>query len=125
MAEELLTNSDNGDGEFTGKDPITGRFVKGNTLQGSREGIRNFNTIYREALMKVATEAGTSLDDVESDLVKVAIDQAKKGDYRFYQDLMDRLNGKPVTRSENLNITKDLDKLPSEDKERLKGLLNE
>ncbi len=113
------------DGDFTGKDPVTGQFVAGNTLAGDRTGVRNFATIYRAALTKAAEEAGTSLEEVEEDLVKVAIDQAKKGDYRFYQDLMDRLNGKPVTRSENLNITKDLDKLPPEDKKRLKGLLND
>lgn len=112
------------DGSLSGKDPETGQFVAGNTLSpGRKEGSRNFATIYRAALQKVAEANDQTLDDVEDDLVKVAIDRARKGDFKFYQDLMDRLNGKAVVRTENMNLNADAHKLQQEEKDRLNDLL--
>lgn len=106
-----------------GKDE-KGRFVPGHSLaKGRPEGSRNFATIYRAALKKIAEANGKSLDEIEDDLVKVAINRAKDGDFRFYQDLMDRLNGKPVVRTENKNVNADLHKLQDEEKERLDNLI--
>jgi hypothetical protein len=126
MSEEPKTLQHEADGSLTGKDKTTGRFVAGNTLgKGRVEGSRNFATIYKEALTKIATTKGVSLDEIENELVEKAIERAKEGDYRYYQDIMDRLNGKPVQRNENLNANISLDKLPDEEREILKGLLNE
>lgn len=120
MSEELST-TDNG--TLMERDEA-GRFIEGHSIaKGRPPGSRNFATIYKAALMKVAEANDQSLEDVEDDLVKVAIDRAKKGDFKFYQDLMDRLNGKAVVRTENKNLNADIHKLQDEEKERLDDLI--
>lgn len=105
-------------------DPITGKFVTGNPGGGRPKGSKSFETIYRDALRVIADTNGTDLDTVERELVETAIKKAKEGDYRFYQDIMDRLNGKPVQRSENVNANVDVNKLEQAEKDKLKELLH-
>lgn len=121
MSEEKSTVDKTENGVLTDRDN-TGRFVQGNPGGGRPVGSRNFATIYREALSKVAQANDMSLDDVEDDLVKVAIDRARKGDFKFYQDIMDRLNGKPVQRNENLNVNAEA-KLSKEEQQKLDDLI--
>jgi hypothetical protein len=73
----------------------------------------------------LADKNATTPDVLEAEMIANAAILARKGDYRFYKDIMDRRHGMAVSRSENLNINKDMDKLPEEDKERLSKLLNE
>lgn len=122
MDKSTVDNSKNGD--LMGRDSA-GRFVEGHSLATGRpQGCRNFATIYRAALQKVAEANDQSLDDVEDDLVRVAIDRARKGDFKFYQDLMDRLNGKAVVRTENKNLNADVHKLQDDEKKRLDDLIS-
>lgn len=68
--------------------------------KGHPKGQRNFATIYKEAITQLAKKKGVSVDSLEEMILQVGIAKAMGGDYRFYQDLQDRLNGKPVQRNE-------------------------
>lgn len=63
---------------------------------GRPKGSRDFKTIYREALIKLAQTEKLDPDSLEVDIVKNALNKAKGGDIRFYQDTMDRIHGKAV-----------------------------
>jgi hypothetical protein len=63
---------------------------------GRPKGQRNYATIYREALMKIAELNKITPEDLEDDIIKMAISKARKGDPIFYKDVMDRIHGKPV-----------------------------
>ena len=90
---------------------------------GRPKGQKNYATLYREGLLKLAQAEGSTADDIEQEMLANAVKLAKKGDYRFYKDLMDRKYGQAVARSENLNATTNLDKIPEEEKKRLDGLI--
>lgn len=68
--------------------------------KGRPKGQRDYKTIYREALLKIANHKGMTEEELENEILKSGILKAKKGNYNFYRDLMDRLHGKPV---ENIN----------------------
>lgn len=68
--------------------------------KGHPKGQRNFATIYREALKQLAKEKKTTPEKLEDLILKVGIAKAIGGDYRFWQDINDRLNGKPVQKNE-------------------------
>jgi hypothetical protein len=63
-------------------------------------GQRNYATIYREALIKLASKNGMEPDDLETELLEKAILSARKGDHRFYKDLIDRLYGTAVNKTD-------------------------
>jgi hypothetical protein len=63
--------------------------------KGYPKGQRNYATIYREALMKIAASQNMSFEEMENILVQSGLSKAIKGDYKFYQDVMDRVHGKP------------------------------
>lgn len=63
-------------------------------------GQRNYATIYREALMKLATLNGKTMEELENELVASGFVQAKK-DFRFYKDIQDRLHGTATIKSES------------------------
>ena len=90
-------------GENSGKDPKTGRFVEGNTYgQGRPVGVKNFSTLFKEAVKKIAEANGIPDDTIEVDLVRKAIKEAKAGNFKFYEDTMNRLYGKAP---QSLDIT--------------------
>jgi len=60
---------------------------------GHPKGQRNYATIYREALIKLAELNETTPDSLENEILSKGITLARKGDYRFYKDLLDRLHG--------------------------------
>lgn len=63
-------------------------------------GQKNYATLYREALIKLAELNDTTPDDLELSILRKGIMNARSGDYRFYKDLLDRLHGTPVNRNE-------------------------
>lgn len=63
-------------------------------------GQRNYATIYREALIKLADMNGMQPDQMETDILLKGLASARKGDYRFWKDLMDRLHGQPIKKTE-------------------------
>ena len=76
-----------------------GTFKKGDdprrNLEGRPAGVKNFKTIFEEAVKKIAAEKEIDPDSVEVDLVIKAISGARGGDYRYYKDIFDRIYGMP------------------------------
>ena len=66
---------------------------KSGNPEGKKKGTRNFETIYREALKKIADLNELTPEELEDDIVAKAVTAARKGDYRFYKDTLDRLHG--------------------------------
>lgn len=94
MNEESADN-----GGITGKDPKTGQFLPGNKLgQGRGEGTRNFATLYKDALLKLAKLNNTTPEALEDEMIANAVGLARKGDFAFYRDILDRLHGKATQR---------------------------
>lgn len=60
---------------------------------GRPPGQKNYATLYREALIKLAEVNNTTPDDLELSILRKGIMNARSGDYRFYKDLLDRLHG--------------------------------
>lgn len=81
-----------------------GQFKSGDAWTGNKlgrpKGQRNFSTIFREGLIKLAEKNGTEPDALEEEILQMAIAKARKGDYAFYRDLQDRLHGRPTQRQE-------------------------
>lgn len=109
--------------EATGKP-----FVKGDpriNKKGRPKGVRNFTTVYQEALKKIAESSGIEEAQVEYDLVIKAIAEAKKGKYQYHKDIFDRVYG---SATQSLDLTTKGDKiggLTPEEQEKLDKLLNE
>lgn len=87
---------------------------------GRPKGQRNYATIYREALIKLAEINGKEADELENEMVQKAIAAARKGDYRFYKDLLDRLYGSATqkvdhtTKGEQINDLSQVEKIAQE-----------
>lgn len=62
---------------------------------GRKKGQKNYRTLYREALIKIATAKNMTQDELEVILHESGLLRALKGNYPFYRDVMDRLHGKP------------------------------
>lgn len=80
-------------------------FKKGESgnLNGRPKGQRNFANIYRDALINLAKKNNLEPDELETELLEKAIFSARKGDHRFYKDLMDRLHGQ-ATQNSDVNV---------------------
>lgn len=83
--------------EITAK-PRGKPFKKGKTgnENGRPLGQRNYATIYREALIKLGQQNNKKPEELELDLVQSGFVNARKGDYRFYKDVLDRVHGTAV-----------------------------
>lgn len=60
---------------------------------GRPKGQRNYATIYREALIKLAEMNGMEPEQMETDILLKGLASARKGDYRFWKDVHDRIHG--------------------------------
>ena len=78
---------------------------------GRPEGQRNYATIYKEALQILADQNATTPEKLEAEMTANAAVLARKGDYRFYKDIMDRLHG---TATSKLDVTTGGDKITQE-----------
>lgn len=67
---------------------------------GRPKGQRNYATLYREALIKIAKANNQTEDEIETLMLTKAIQSASKGDYKFYKDILDRLYGTPTNKTE-------------------------
>lgn len=63
-------------------------------------GQRNYKTIYNEALQKLATLNGKTKEEIEDEIISSGLMLARKGDYRYYKDTLDRLYGTAVQHTE-------------------------
>lgn len=77
---------------------------------GRPKGQRDYATIYKEALIKLASANGITADELENDILQKGLALSRKGDYRFYKDTLDRLHGQP---KQALDITSGGKELPT------------
>lgn len=68
---------------------------------GRPKGKRNFSTIFYDALESLANKNGMEPSALETEIVEKALLSARKGDARFYKDLMDRVHG---TATNNVDV---------------------
>lgn len=75
---------------------------KGETANpnGRPKGQRNYATIYREALIKLAQMNGMDPDQMETDILLKGLASARKGDYRFWKDIHDRIHGTAINKTD-------------------------
>jgi len=78
-----------------------GEWKKGQSgnVKGKGIGTKNYDTLYKEALIKLGLENGKDPNDIEMEMIAHAIVEARK-DYRYYKDTMDRKHGTPIQRTE-------------------------
>jgi hypothetical protein len=107
-------------------------FQKGNdprrNLEGRPKGAKNFDTLFEEALKRIADTNSTTPDEFDRDIVAKGLEMARKGDYRFWKDLLDRRFGKALEKHELTGKDgKDLiqDTFTQQEKEDLLNLLND
>jgi hypothetical protein len=84
---------------------------------GRPKGQKNYATLYREALLKIANAKGTTPDLLELEIISKGLFKARKGDYKFYKDLLDRLFGQATQNTESKNLNINVDIKPDEDPE--------
>ena len=65
-------------------------------------GQRNYATIYKEALIKLGKLNNKTPEELEDEIHSAGILNARKGNYQFYKDVLDRLHG---TAQNNMNLT--------------------
>lgn len=74
---------------------------------GRPKGQRDYATIYREAMQILADKNASTPEKLEAEMVANGAVLARKGDYRFYKDFLDRLHGTPVNRNEHTHQNPD------------------
>jgi hypothetical protein len=87
--------------------------VSGNPL-GRPVGQRDYATIYMEALRKLAVLNGKTSDELEEEILSQGIKLARKGDYRFYKDVLDRVYGTAIQKTDVTSNGKDINAENSE-----------
>jgi len=96
MTEENPLKSGTKQGKVGYKNPPKEyQFKKGENRnpKGRGLGVKNFATIFKEAIKKIAKEKSIKELDVEVDLVIRAIAEARGGNYQYYRDIFDRVYG--------------------------------
>jgi len=83
-------------------------------------GQRNYATIYKEALVKLAKLNDKSPEELEDEIISSGILNARKGNYAFYKDVLDRLHGTALQKNETK--TEVIFNLSQEEKEKLNKL---
>lgn len=90
--------------------------------EGRPLGQRNYATIYKEALIKLAKLNDKSPEELEDEIISSGILNARKGNYQFYKDVLDRLHGTALQKVENK--TEITFNLSDEEKDKLKKLFD-
>ena len=62
---------------------------------GRPNGQRNYETIYWEAMRKIGETRNMTPEQVEDLMLQSGLTKAITGDYRFYQDALNRKHGMP------------------------------
>lgn len=66
---------------------------KSGNPQGKRKGQRDYATIYREALIKIANANHKTPEEIENMMEEVGIKKALTGNFTFWKDVRDRIHG--------------------------------
>ena len=72
---------------------------------GRPVGQRNYATIYREALIRIAEANDKTPEEIETMMEEVGMKQGLKGNFAFWKDIRDRIHGKA---QENVKIQGDM-----------------
>lgn len=67
---------------------------------GRPPGQKNYSTIYWEALEKLAESNDKSAEEIHLEILQKGILEARKGNYRFYKDVLDREHGTATQKTE-------------------------
>lgn len=67
---------------------------------GRPRGQKNYSTLYREALIRLAKLNNKTPDELEVEILSKGLLNARAGDYRFYKDMLDRLHGTATQKSD-------------------------
>lgn len=63
---------------------------------GRPMGSLGFATKWRKFVIKIADKNNVKPEDIEDELLSIAYQRARKGDFQFYKDILDRVHGKAV-----------------------------
>jgi len=108
-------------GDVIGKDPATGQFKPGHTMAKGRPlGSRNWNTVFSEAMVKIAAANNKTPEELEIMLQEVGINRALRGDHRYWSELQKRNYGDI---QKQVHVTTDDE--PSDKIKRLAEAINE
>lgn len=92
---------------------------------GRPKGQRDYATIYKEALKILANKNNTTEEALEAEMVANAAILARKGDYRFYKDILDRIHGTAITRVEQKDTSDSIKDITPEEIELAKQLIEQ
>jgi len=103
-----------------------GTFPKGvsGNPEGKNAGTQHFKTIFIKAMEKIAKDTGEKAEDQEMKIVARGILEARKGNFPFYKDVLDRVYGK-APQTIDLNATVKRDELTEQEIEMLNKLVGE
>jgi hypothetical protein len=118
--EEINVENPSNNSEIIVQRNEKGQLLRGSILnpKGKTLGSKNFSTDFDEVVEDLAKSEGKTKSEVRKDLLKIAYQLAKTGDFNFYKDIVDRYYGKPKTSLEIDDLRVD------ETKEKLKELLD-
>lgn len=85
--------------ELTGKEKRM-RNLKRDAGPGRPKGVRDFITIYKEAIKMLAKENNETPEEFENKMIAKGIVMGRKGQYQFYKDTLDRLHGQATQKQE-------------------------
>jgi len=86
-----------------------GQIVGGNLNPNGRPlGSKNFDTYFRDALVKLGKSNNKADEEVLLSLIEKGIEQANKGHFKYYKDIMDRLFGRAVQPMDLTTLGKEL-----------------
>lgn len=74
---------------------------KSGNPKGRPKGQRNYSTIYREALIKIGEAKKMTPEEIEELMEETGISKALEGDFKFFQDIRDRVHGRATQKIEN------------------------
>ena len=83
---------------LTGKEATQFKVGENNNPEGRPKGSLNFKTQWLKAIKKLAEANNTDEEEILQSIILAGINKAKKGDFAFYRDMFDRIDGKAVTR---------------------------
>lgn len=77
---------------------------------GKPKGLKSFDTLFAEAIKKIAKEKKLNMKNPETEMVVKAVVEALKGNYSYFRDIMDRRYGKA---QESVDLTSGGKTLPA------------
>jgi hypothetical protein len=100
MGEESKNNEINKDKRLKNLEKGTWEKGESGNPNGRPLGQRNYATIYKEALIKLAKLNDKSPEELENEIISTGLLNARKGNYAFYKDVLDRLHGQATQKTE-------------------------